>query len=99
MRSKRFARLGGGAGVGASRNVAQGPHLRAADHVTSTERNQRWEAATTGNKAPVSGHSRSLGLGFVHSLPPSCWLTFYTFFSIAVNSLLRCCRSRAPLLR
>ena len=46
-------------------NVAQGPDLRAADHATSTGRDQGWEAATTGNKAPVSGHSRSLGFGFV----------------------------------
>ena len=54
-----------GAGAGASRNAAPGPDLRAADHTASTGRDQRWKAATTGNKAPVSGHSRSLGFGFV----------------------------------
>src|SRR5271166_1442696 len=63
----------GGPGAGASRDAPQGTHIRTADYAASTGCDQRWKAATTGNNAPFSGHSRSLGSGFVRKGQGQSW--------------------------
>ena len=53
--------------------LRKGQHLRTADYAASTGCDQRWKAAATGNKTPVSGHSRSLGSGFVRKGQGQSW--------------------------
>src|SRR5664279_3212660 len=55
----------GGPDAGESRDTAKGKDLRTADYAASPGCDQRWKAAATGNKTPVSGNSRSLRSGFV----------------------------------
>ena len=72
-RSERLTCRRGGAGAGASRDAAQGTDVRTADYPASTRCDQRWKATATGNKTPVSGHSRSLGSGFVRKGQGQSW--------------------------
>ena len=63
----------GGAGAGASRDATKGTDVRTADYAASAGRGQRWKAAATGNKTPVSGHSWSPGSGFVRKGQGESW--------------------------
>ena len=49
-RSEWLACSRGGASAGASRDAAQGTHIRTADHAASHREDQRWQAATTGDE-------------------------------------------------
>ena len=53
--------------------ATKGTDLRTVDYAASPECDQRWKAAATGNNAPVSGHSRSLGSGFVRKGQRQSW--------------------------
>src|ERR1035438_10366036 len=48
-------------------------HIRTADHPASTRCDQRWKETATGDKTPVSGHSRSLRSGFVRKGQGESW--------------------------
>src|SRR5271157_2607555 len=72
-RSERLTCRRGGAGTGASRDVAQGTDLRVSDYAAPSRCDQRWKAAATGNQAPVSGHSRSIRSGFVRKGQGQSW--------------------------
>src|SRR5271166_4994696 len=62
-----------GAGAGASRDATKGTDVRTTDYAAPTGCDQRWKETATGNKTPVSGHSRSLGSGFVRKGQGESW--------------------------